>query len=463
MNRKLIYGGTIVDGISMGPGDIVIEGEKIAALGAPGEFDLLEFDEKISAKGLIVMPGLVDPHLHFDSPFMGGTTDHDFYTGTKAAAYGGVTSVVSFSTQDKGSSILEHLNEQEDKIEKQVFVDWSIHGILHDSEEKTLSQIPDLIAAGIPTYKGFTTYRSSGRYLDDSSLLVMMEKTSKYGGMLMLHCEEDASCEYLTKKAISNGNTEWIYHALSRPALSENMAIQRVVDLMKIVPAQIFIVHASTAESVKIISQAQLEGLPIKCETCTHYLLLEMDKLREENGHLYICSPPLRRKDDRLALWRAAKSGPIDLITSDDAGLPSVLRTELANGSFANVPSGMPGIEPRLTLLYSEGVRKGHIDWPRLVELTSTNPAKVFGMYPQKGNLFPGADGDITMFDPKISWTMKANTLHMNTDFCPFEGWQVFGKTKKLISRGTLILDEYKIVGKPGHGKRIFRRLSNTN
>lgn len=459
MKKVLIHGGTVVSGSSVAPYDVVIEGEHIAALGLKGDFDPMLFDEVIDATGLLVLPGLVDPHVHFDAPFMGGTTDHDLHTGTKAAAFGGITSIISFSNQPRGASLLRNLEEQEKKADGKAYVDWSIHGLIYDASELTLSEIPELVNAGVPTYKCFTTYRHSGRLMDDDSMLLVLKATADSGGMLMVHSENDTICEYLTKREIADGHFDWIYHARSRPALAENVAIQRIVDLLKVVPAPVYIVHASTADSVRIIQKAQTQGVPIRCETCTHYLILTEDLLNSELGHLFICSPPLRTQKDIEALWMASRVGPIEVISSDDAGLPSELRTRVAEGRFNKVPNGMPGVEPRLTMLYTEGVKKNRIDLPRLVELTATNPARLFGMYPQKGTLTPGSDADVVLFDPNIEWTMSADTLHMNTDFCPFEGRKVFGKPRTVLCRGEVVIRDFELAGSQKHGRRIFRKL----
>ena len=262
---------------------------------------------------------------------------------------------------------------------------------------------------------------------------------------------------------IAPGSTSTrITHARSRPNAAESVAIQRVVDLIKQERARVYIVHASTAESVRIIQEARFQGEPIHCETCTHYLILTEELLKTGLGHLFICSPPLRTQNDIDALWRASRFGPIEVISSDDAGLPSADRTRLSEGRFDKVPNGMPGVEPRLTLLYTEGVRKGHISLPRLVSLTATNPARLFGLFPQKGSLVPGSDADIVLFDPDIKWVMSAETLHMNTDFCPFEGREVFGKAKTVLCRGEVVVRDFELVGSPGHGRRVVRRLESS-
>lgn len=459
MKKTLIYGGRVVTEDHVAMYDIAIEGEKIKALCAPGQLSPDDFDQVIDASGLLVMPGLVDPHVHFDAPFMGGTTDHDMLTGTKACAYGGITSVISFSNQGKGESLVQNVYDWEKKNAGKAYVDWSMHSLVYDASDVSLWDIPELVKIGVPTYKCFTTYRHSGRLMDDDSMLKVLKVTEDCGGMLMIHCEHDATCEYLTAEAVKAGRKDWINHALTRPNMAEDMAIQRVADLMKIVPGSVYIVHASTAGSVDIISNAQAEGLPLRAETCTHYLTLTDDELRDpDNGFKFICSPPLRSAKDNEVLWNAAKRGPIEVVSSDDAGLPTKMRQELCEGSFEKVPCGMPGVEPRLTIMYTEGVLKNRIDLTQLVKLTATNPARVFGLQ-EKGVLAPGYDADVLLFDPNVEWTMTADTLHMNTDFCPFEGKKVVGKAKTLLCRGEVVLRDYELVGSPEHGKRVFRKL----
>jgi dihydropyrimidinase len=460
--RLLIHGGMVVSESEVAKYDIAIEGERVIAHGLSGEFDSESFDEKIDATGLLVLPGLIDPHVHFDAPFMGSKTVHDFFSGTLSAAYGGVTTVISFTTQAKGDSILRNIEEQEKKAEGQAYIDWSIHGILLDASEQTLSEIPDMVEAGVPTFKCFTTYRHSDRMVDDDGILRVLRATAESGGMLMVHCENDAILEYRLERELAQGNTSWIYHARSRPRSAENVAINRIVDLMKEERAPVYIVHTSTMESAQIIQKARSQGEPIHSETCTHYLILTEDELKTDQGHLFICSPPLRTQKDLDALWKAARIGPIEVISTDDAGLPSEDRTRVAGGRFDKVPNGMPGIEPRLTMLYTEGVRKGRISLQRLVSLTAANPARLFGLYPQKGNLAPGSDADIILFDPDVKWIMSADTLHMNTDFCPFEGREVFGKPKTVFSRGEAVIRDYELVGTSKHGRRLFRKLDKS-
>lgn len=453
----VIRNGTVVSATGAAQLDVVVEGEHVKALTLPGAIDVA--DETIDASGKLVLPGMIDPHVHLSSPFMGTVTVHDFYTGTRAAAFGGTTCIIDFSTQEKGASLLEHLAQKEAQAREHALIDWSMHGILLDATDRTLVEIPSLVAAGVPTYKCFTTYRHAGRMMDDASLLRVLQATADQGAMLMVHCEDNTMIEYGVQREVEAGHWSAIYHARSRPPLAENESIRRLMILTEMVPATVYVVHMSTAESAGIIEAAQARGLRVHGETCTHYLTLTEDALNGANGDLYICSPPLRTAADRDALWRGLSNGRIEVVSTDDAGVPTADRVRLGAGRFDRVPNGMPGIEPRLTMLYTEGVCKGRITLPQLVALGSTNPAKLFGLYPRKGHLQPGADADIVIFDPNVEWTMTAQSLHMNTDFCPFEGWNVVGRSETVLCRGSFVIRDGALVGKPGHGQRIFRQL----
>lgn len=460
-NSMLIRGGTVVSDFSVSQIDLCVQSGRIIAHGSHGSFDKEHFTEVIDASGMLVLPGLIDPHVHFDSPFMGSKTVHNFQTGSIAAAYGGITTVISFSTQGKGELITQNIESTNRIAEKQSLIDWGIHGIVLDAKEDTISEVQHLINAGYPTYKCFTTYRHSNRMVEDTDILSLLEVTARNNAMLMVHCENDAILEYNLKKVLSTNNL-WINHAKSRPASAENVEIARIIDLMREEVAPVYIVHTSTRESMGIIQDAINTGLPIHCETCTHYLVLTEDQLKGENGYQFICSPPLRKQEDSDALWKAATNGPLEVVSSDDAGVPTSDRIKFGEGKFEKVPNGMPGIEPRLAVLYSQGVIKGRINLPRLVALTSTNPAKLFGLFPQKGHLGIDADADIVLFDPNPKWRISASTHHMNTDFSPFEGMDVTGTVRSVLCRGEFVIREGELVGTPGYGKLIRRRIDPT-
>jgi len=456
---KLFRGGDIVSAAEITRADLLVEGEKVQAVGAPGSFDTKAVDEIIDVSGTFVMPGLIDPHLHFNSPFMGTTTVHDYPKGTVAAAFGGVTTVIDFSTQPKGGSLLENMAQKE-KEARDAYIDWSVNGILLDAGPQTLAELPQLVSEGFPTYKCFTTYKHSGRFMDDEGMLALLEATLQSGGMLMVHAENDTIIERRIRMEIQAGHFAPIYHARSRPASAEAVAIRRVVDLMREVPAPVYIVHTSAAQSVALIEEARSEGLPIHCETCTHYLALTESNLEGPQGQLYICSPPLREQKDVDGLWRAVVSGSVEVVSSDDAGVPPEDSYRIGGGRFDKVPSGLAGIEIRLAILYSEGVARRRIGLTKLVEVAAQNPARLFGMFPQKGILAPGSDADIVVYDPSVAWTMTAKELHMNTDFCAFDGWKIQGRVRSVLSRGSFVIRDGRLVGKPGAGRRVFRRLS---
>ena len=455
----LIHGGTLASVVGTYPADLLLVGETVKAQVQPGTFGPESVDEAIDATGKLILPGLIDPHLHFNSPFMGTITAHGFDNGTAAAALGGVTTLIDFSTQPKGGSIMDNLAQKEEEARGRACIDWSMSGILLDAGPQTLEEIPRLIAAGCPTYKCFTTYKKSDRLVDDDSFLVLLEATARHGGMLMVHCENDTITSYHTGKLVEAGLLSPMHQALSRPPSAENVAIQRIVDLVREVPAPVYIVHTSTAESAAIIQRARLDGLPVHSETCTHYLAITEAKLQGPDAQLFICSPPLRAQRDLDALWRALAAGCIEVVSSDDAGVKPADNLRIGQGRFDQVPSGLSGIEPRLAILYTEGVCKGRISLAQLVAATSANPARLFGLYPAKGHLAPGADADLVIFDPEARWTMSAKNLHMNTDFCIFEGWEIQGRVESVFSRGTCIVKEGRLVGEPGRGRRVFRRL----
>lgn len=457
--KTLIQGGLLANADGCYFADILVEGEKVKSVGMPGAFADETVNETLDASGKLVLPGLIDPHLHFNSPFMGTVSVHDYLNGTAAAAYGGITTIIDFSTQPTGGSLIENLTQKEEEARGRTYIDWSMSGILLDASPQTLAEIPQLIQSGVPTYKCFTTYKHSGRLMDDSGILKILEATAVNGGMLMVHCEHDALIESRLEKEIAAEHFAPISHAWSRPAEAENLAIQRVIDLMKEVSAPVYIVHTSTAESVGIIQAARAQGLPIHSETCTHYLALTEDKLTGPQAQFFICSPPLRTQKDVDALWRSIATGCIEVVSSDDAGVPPADNLRIAQGRFDKVPSGMSGIEARLSILYTEGVHKGRISLSRLVELTSTNPARLFGLYPQKGHIAPGADADIVIYNPQGEWTMMASALHMNTTFCPFEGWKIRGRVQSVLSRGAYVINDGKLVGQRGRGQRVFRKL----
>ena len=453
----LIRGGRIVTEQVVSQEDVLIEGQHIRAIGQLGDRSA---ETIIDAEGLLVLPGAVDTHVHLNDVFMNTVSVHDYYTGTLAAAFGGVTSIVDFSNQVRGGSLRKTLEDKFQEAEGKALVDWGVHPVITEPTEATLNEIPYVVERGAPTIKCYMTYREDGLYVGDRDLVRIAERLRRKGGMLMLHAEDDEQIAANVPRLIGEGKTAPIYHARSKPPQVEVGAIRRIVDMARETKGRFFVVHLASDEGMNMINDARLEGLDITAETCTHYLIFTDKVLEREDGIKWICSPPLRDKSIQDRLWRGLGDGRLALVSSDDAAYSWDAKL-YGKDRFDKCPNGIPGIEPRVNLLYSEGVRKGKLSLTRLVEVVSTAPAKWFGMYPQKGALKEGSDADIVLFDPEARWTMDQETLHMATDWSAYE-MDVVGRVQKVISRGELIIDGGECLAEKGRGRYIHRRLEET-
>jgi dihydropyrimidinase len=453
--KTFIRGGTVVLGQSVSQMDLLIEEEKIAAV---GDLSIQEADKTIDASGLLVLPGAVDTHVHFNDEFMSTVSVHDYLTGTLAAAYGGVTSVVDFSNQIPGQPLINTLEVKKEEAKGKALVDWGVHPVITTLTPKILKEISVLVKEGAPTIKCYMTYRSEGLMVEENDMWQILESLGKAGGMLMVHAEDNDIVEKNVSRMISEGLTKPIYHARSRPPETEIRAIQCCIKLARETMARIFIVHMATAGGVELVGEARGEGLDVLAETCTHYLIFTESMLEREDGIKWICSPPLRNKRIQGRLWKGLQDGRISMVTSDDAAYSWEAKLQGID-RFDKCPNGIPGVEVRVPLLYSEGVAKGRLSLPRFVELVSTHPAILFGLYPQKGALFPGADADIVLLDPRAKWTMSQKTLHMATDWSAYEDIPITGKIVKVFSRGELIVDEEKCQAEKGRGRYLHRKI----
>lgn len=433
--------------------DILIEGEKITAVGdLPG----IKASKEYNAQGLLVLPGAVDTHVHFNDEFMNTKSVHDYETGTLAAAFGGVTSVVDFSNQITGKPLLHTLEKKKQEAEGKALVDWGIHPVITEASPKILDEIPVLVNKGAPTIKCYMVYREEGLMVEEDDLKKVMDQLKKAHGMLMVHAEDNHTIEKKIPSLIKQGLTKPIYHARSRPPEAENKAIRKCIHLAEQTKARLFIVHMSTARGVQLVGQAREKGIDVRAETCIHYLYFTESQLERDDGIKWICSPPLRSQSNQEKLWEGLRDKRISLVTTDDAAYSWEAKLMGAK-RFDKCPNGIPGIEARLPLMHSEGVQKGRISLPRMVELISTKPAELFGMLPQKGTLNPGADADIVLFDPQKKWTMGRNTLHMATDWSAYEDIEITGKVEKVFSRGELIVDGEQLMAEKGRGRYIKR------
>jgi dihydropyrimidinase len=451
----LIKGGIVVSDREVLQGDILISGERISAVGDLGDH---KADRIIDADGLLVLPGAVDTHVHFNDVFMNTVSVHDYYTGTLAAAFGGVTSVVDFSNQVPGGSLQKTLSDKHEEADEKALVDWGVHPVITEPNAETLAEIPRMVAEGAPTIKCYMTYREDGLLIEDEDLRRIARLLTQSGGMLMLHAEDNRMIEENIPRLIKEGKVEPIYHARSKPLEVESEAIARVVDMARDTEGKFFVVHLASGDGLDLITGAREEGLDITTETCTHYLVFTEEMLERSDGIKWICSPPLRKQGVQDRLWEGLLDCRIAMVSSDDAAF-SWEAKQYGTDRFDKCPNGIPGIEARFHLLYSEGVVKRGMPLQRFVETVSTAPAQLFGLTPQKGNLIPGADADVVLFDPGTEWIMGPDTLHMAADWSAYEGIEIKGKIVQVCSRGEIIVDGEECLAEKGRGRYIHRSL----
>jgi len=455
MKTTLIRNGTVVLPGIISQQDLLIRGEKIAAV---GDLSGLAADETVDATDLLVLPGGVDTHVHFNDVFMNTISVHDYYTGTVAAAFGGTTSVIDFSNQRPGVSLMSTIDDKREEAQGRALVDWGVHPVITQPTESTLAEIAQVVAAGAPTIKCYMTYRQEGLLIEEPDLRRILAALRDAGGMLLVHAEDNDMIETLVPHFLETGRTSAIHHAESKPPEVENKAIARCLRMVRDIGGRLFIVHMTTAEGVEMVGAARCAGLDVLAETCTHYLLFTEEMLRREDGIKWICSPPLRDQATQDRLWAGLRDGRLTQVTSDDAAY-SWEATLYGRDRFDLCPNGMGGIEPRFPIMYSEGVAKGRLSLERFVELVSTNPARNFGLYPQKGTLLPGADADIVLFDPSVKWTMGQANSHSNNDWHAYEGIEITGQIRQVYSRGQLIIDGDECRAEKGRGRYLHRRL----
>ncbi|MFC1660010.1 dihydropyrimidinase [Gemmatimonadota bacterium] len=455
----LIRGGRVVAGGTERKQDLLIQGETIAAIGDPGRLGGASADSVIDAEGLLVLPGGVDTHVHFNDVFMGTVSVHDYRSGTLAAAFGGTTTVIDFSNQVPGGSLRKTLRDKEEEALGRALVDWGVHPVITRPDEETLAEIPYVVEAGAPTIKCYMTYREDGLLVEDPDLVRIAQRLSEAGGMLMLHAEDNEAIEANVPRLISEGKTAPIYHARSKPPEVETEAIRRIVEMARESGGRFFVVHLASPGGLDLVTEAVAQGVDIRAETCAHYLVFTEEMLDREDGIKWICSPPLRDRSAQEILWAGVADGRIRMVTSDDAAYSWEAKL-FGKDRFDLCPNGIPGIEPRFQILFSEGVAKGRISLPRFVEIVSTVPAQLFGLAHRKGSLQVGADADIVVMNPEEKWIMGQDTLHMATDWAAYDGIEVTGKIEKVFSRGELIVDGETFLGQPGRGRYLHRRLS---
>lgn len=458
--NTLIKNGMIVTEGSIMRADLYLRNEAIHAIGF---FDEDIFDEVHDVSGMYVMPGAIDPHTHMElqqSPEF--RSIDDFYSGTVAAAVGGTTMIIDHIAFGPKGCNLHYSIDQYHQLAKKSVIDYSFHGVIQEVNQEILKELDEIIRLeGIPSFKAYSTY---GYAMSDEDFYLLLTQIKQSGGILTVHCENDEITNFLRRQFALQRKTSPIYHAKSRPNETEAEAVDCLINIAQMAgDAPLYIVHTSTKQALERIETARYQGQKnIFCETCPQYLLLtedEYDKNGDEEGTKFLMAPPLRQDNDRIALWNGITSGQIDTVATDHCPFYYETQKKPFAKDFLKAPGGAPGVEERVRLIFSEGVQKGRMTLPQFVQTVSTNAAIIFGMYPQKGTLQPGADADIMVIDPNQRDILTVKNMKGNADYSPYEGMEVQCSIHKVFSRGKLVAVDNEFVGRQGDGKFIKRKI----
>lgn len=452
----LIKNGRVITAEADYTADVFIEEEKISAI---GKYLNVHADTILDAKGKYVIPGGIDVHTHLDMPFGGTTSSDNFETGTIAAAFGGTTSIVDFATQGRGTKMRDALDTWWKKAEGRAAIDYGFHMIVTDLPEAHIEDMSDMVSEGVTSFKLFMAYPNA-LMVDDATIFRAMRHSASTGALICMHAENGGVIDMIVQRALAEGKKAPIYHALTRPTTAEAEAVNRTIALSQMAGAPVYIVHLSSNDALEKVAEARDKGLPAYAETCPQYLFLSIEESMGKPGFedaKYVFTPPLREKWHQDKLWSGLKKNILQIVSTDHCPFCFKEQKELGKDDFTKIPNGGPGIEHRLQLLYQGGVNEKRISLNRWVELTSTAPAKMFGMYPRKGTIAPGSDADIVIWDPKASYTISAKNHHMCVDYSMYEGKTVLGNADTVLSRGEIIIKDNLFKGKPGRGKFLKR------
>lgn len=450
----LIKNGTIVTASESYLADLYIEEEQIVAIGKDLKYDA---EKIIDATGKLVFPGGIDPHVHLDMPFMGTYSSDDYETGTRAALHGGTTMVIDFILQTQGDTLHNALKTWQAKAEGKAVGDYSYHMAVTDFNDAVAKEVVEFIEEeGISSFKTFMAYKGA-LMIDDGQMIQLMKVCEKHGGLVTVHATNGDVIDSLVAKNRAAGNLSPLYHYLSQPEITEAEASARFTDMLHYTGCPGYIVHMTCEGALNAVRKATERNQKVFVETCTQYLMLDASLYEKDfEGAKWVMSPPLREKKDQEALWSGINQGLIQTVGTDHC--PFMWEQKLmGKDDFAKIPNGHPAIEHRIEFLYSEGVATGRISLTKFVELSSTNAAKIFGMYPKKGTIAIGSDADVVIFDPKKEHTISAETHHMNCDYSGYEGWKVTGKTETVILRGKIAIENETCKLQPGYGQFVKR------
>lgn len=466
MKKILIKNGTLITAETTRKLDLLIDGEKIAAVGASLE---VQADEVIDVSGKIVMPGGIDPHVHLDLPMFDTVSSDDHYTGHKAAAFGGTTTVMDFVPQD-APSLIENIDLWHAKADHKAAIDFGFHMNITRLDDTTRREIPKLCDEGITTLKVFMAYNGRLR-LQDGEIFEVLRLAKQNGMLTMLHAENGDVIEILVREALAAGHSAPIWHVLTRPPEGAVEGLLRGAALAAQAEAPLYVVHMNTAGEVDQLKYAREHGYPVMGETCPQYLFFSIDDVKKCDGAKWICSPPMRTPEDQERIWAGLSEGTIQTIGTDHCPFfyngqeairyedewVKIPGKELGQDDFTKIPNGLPGVQDRLPILWTHGVQNGRITANQFVALTSTNPAKIFGLYPRKGSLLPGADADLQIWDPQRELNYGLAYTHHRTDYNLYEGWKLVGYPILVFLRGNKIVDDGEWLGKAGMGQFLHR------
>ncbi|MEV4730513.1 dihydropyrimidinase [Saccharopolyspora sp. NPDC049426] len=457
MRRTVIRGGLVITATEEIEADVLVEDDTIAAIAAPGVARDWTADAVFDATGHYVIPGGVDAHTHMEMPFGGTFAADTFETGTRAAAWGGTTTIIDFAIQPVGRTLREGVEAWHAKADDNCAIDYGFHGILSDVGDGVLKEMDALVGEGITSFKMFMAYPGVF-YSDDGQILRAMQQAGENGALIMMHAENGIAIDVLVGQALDAGHTDPKYHGRVRHPLLEAEATHRAIQLSKVAGSPLYVVHVSATEAVAEITKARHEGHAVFGETCPQYLFLTVDDLAAPGfeGAKYVCSAPLRPADHQASLWRALRTDDLSAVSTDHCPFCFAGQKELGRDDFSKIPNGIPGVENRLDLLH-DAVVAGRISRRRWVELASTAPARMFGLHPRKGTIAPGADADLVIYDPGAEQVLSAETHHMNVDYNAYEGRRITGRVRTVLSRGEAIVHDGEYHGRPGRG-RFLRR-----
>src|SRR3954452_5896785 len=452
--KTLIKNGRVVTAVDDYTADILIDSEIITTIGKSLD---IQVDKVIDATGKLVIPGGIDPHTHMELPFGGTQSSDDFFTGTRAAAFGGTTTIIDFAVQNKGESLTQGVDKWHAKADSKCAIDYGFHLITTEFEDGDEAEMYRVMDEGITSFKLFMAY--PGVFLaDDATIFRAMSAAGARGGLICMHAENGIVINEIIKRFLADGRTAPKYHALTRPTIAEAEGVHRSIAIAEMAESPVYIVHLSCTDALNQVRQARDRGISAFAETCPQYLFHSIDDYGDDfEGAKYVMTPPLREKHNHDELWKGLKMDDLQVISTDHCPFCMKEQKELGKDDFSKIPNGAPGVENRMALIYNGGVAENRISLNRFVELTSTAAAKMFGLFPKKGTIAVGSDADIVIFDHNAETTFGVDSEHMNVDYSSYEGWKVKGKVETVLSRGRVIIENGEHTGKQGDGQFLKR------